>query len=385
MKKHYARFVLVVFLLVCPTLLGAEVGDTYRSDTSHTYILQKKFGGGHFGSVFQVRNLSTQEKHAAKFFVPEILEQSVLDTYSRISELQDQGRLTHLIRVYRPEVFAPIEAAQPGKVHVVRTEIGQGNLEKYETISFSLRHAKNAAARISCMVRAHDVMEDVLAGIVELKSAGLNHHDLNPRNILWTGGSYYKIADLDEVLPHGRRPRYNAFEARVAPLAYTLENYHFNDDNISDVHQLAQTLYKLLFGEYRLDLILKRQGVHSDVHSLRSELNQLRSLASFDADLGDDLDCFLGRYFANLSSVTDAERTAIVEVFAFLHAALRMDYELRADALSRLPFMREFKLGAWRLGSIRHAEQTGTVEGSETGLARCIVSIIKGVTDIFRK
>lgn len=337
---------IIALLLTCvyPLALGAvEPGDLVTSSSRHQYIVERRLGSGFFSQVWQVRDIRSGRRFAAKFFDKSKLKRRVLRTYERISELQARGWLNGLLRVYPPETFY-FEVASEEPAPVVRSELAESNVEKLEVEDFLLEKAVDDSDLLVRIRRASDLVHQVLRGIQEMKDSGINHHDLNPRNILLSHGTF-KIGDLDSIEPHGVRPAGAAWELFSAPIQYGLRGFSYSDKNLSDVYQLASTVYRLMLGHYRLQEILRDFPHTQDIQGLR-EFLQSHPTALLDEQTAQNLDRVRFRIMDNVPAARQEPYfSQIHELFDFLIAALKLDLLDRAYALSHLPIMREFNLG----------------------------------------
>ena len=214
MGFRWVRLSAVLFFSV--GALGAvEKGDIFKSSVGGRYILEERLGRGYFGTVWQVQNLDNKQRFAAKFFKKQKLKKKTLKTYSKIAFLQEVGHLPHLLRVYRPETFQLEASRSEDELPVVRTELAMASLENLES-ELRLEKAKTDWGRLERINDAWELLQSVLSGILEMKRLELNHHDLNPRNILYVKRQF-KIGDLDEVRDHGVRPNVAAWEGGNAP------------------------------------------------------------------------------------------------------------------------------------------------------------------------
>ncbi len=327
-----------VFLLWVLPLGATNPGDLFKSNSGRMYLAERILGEGFFSTVWQVQDLQTGERFAAKFFVKAKLQLSVLNTYEHVHRWQVSGRLRSLLKVYSPERFY----SSDGEEHpIVRSELAVTNVERSEAEYFSLAGARSDEDLANRMNRAMALLHRVIGGVREMKELALNHHDLNPRNLLWTEDSF-KIGDLDSIQEHGVAPKSFAWELYSAPLEYGARGFNYSDDNLSDLHQFANTLYKLLFGKYRLQEILEANSEFKSISELRAHLRSI-SRAQVDSNTSNRLLGLRDRFF-NFNEINGTPLMAAVDtVFLFLEAALKLDPNARGEALMNLRFMEGFE------------------------------------------
>lgn len=356
-RNFKLRRVLVSALLcalsIAPPARAVEVGEIFVSDSGETYSIEKRLGQGHFGSAWVVENPLTNERFAAKFFVTRRLKKITIETYKMIAKLQSEGKLKYLVQVHVPEKFAPVSAKQRHNSTVVRLALAQNNLEHLATTHFDLATASTLPAKLKRLRFAHRVMTDVLGGLLELRSLRLNHHDLNPRNILWTKDGA-RISDLDEIRKDGVRPSLAAHESHSSPLEYNNPDHPYDDAGTSDMHQIGNTLYRLLFGVYRMDETQSsyKAWCKDDVWVLRRLLFQegTEFLQKLDALFIRNLQARFDREFPDSRSLPSNDKKMLAEMLGFLSASMRYDYDYRGDALSRLEILKPFKFhSSWRM------------------------------------
>lgn len=346
MRIRFNYFTAFFLFFLTSQIYAVGIGDIYKSDLGATYEVEQYLGQGAFGTVWEIRDLKTQEHFAGKFFSNRTPKTSTLDAYGRIADLQAKGLLNNILRVYTPEVFS-LTKSKKGDTVVARSELAKSNVETLQKKNFLITNQVLELERAERVLHAYQLMHSVLRGILELKKAGLNHHDLNPRNIL-AMNTGYKIGDLDEVRDHGVAPRNKGWEDQSGPLEYDLPDFDYEDDNTSDMHQLGNALYTLLFGESRLQHLLNVNPQYQNVVQMRAALNTLKSLREFDVALSEEINEVKFKLFPN-NFYGRSRALNLEQVFEFLEASLKLDFEHRVDALARLPFLKDFKLDHWKL------------------------------------
>jgi len=316
------------------TVFAVEVGEVYQADGDQKFEIIEKLGQGSFGEVWKVKDPQSKRIYAVKFFSKGELDPRVAQIYRDIADLQNQGELSGLIRVFAPQDLWLNAKGERQPVTVVRFEIASSNLEARQQIQYSFLGTTSTDALVKKIVRVRRLLDEGVGALQQLRKYKINHHDLNPRNILQVTTDTFKFGDLDGIRPYGEPPPEQAWEGYLAPIEYSAVAYGYEDENLSDAFQFANTIYKLIFENYPLALLQSAANV-DDIWKLRRQLaGYEQARKGYDTFVKSSLAARKREILAKLGSGREDARQDLLHIFDFLERALKIDVQERAQALT---------------------------------------------------
>jgi serine/threonine protein kinase len=215
--------------------------------------LIRRIGRGGFGEVWLTKNEFTGIYQAVKLISTSDfdyldVELEALKVYSmKTYELQSE----YLLEIFNVNMendflyyFMPLSA-------------GVNNVDPsdpaWEPMTMESMIQKKLASRV--WFSWHDIvmiLQDVVAGVKELKKVGLNHGDIKPSNIL-----FYEATDSEHILS----PRYNPRIADIGLVSavgseikrgtnyYAAPTWYLESGGDPDMYGLAVSLYRLMTGQ----------------------------------------------------------------------------------------------------------------------------------------
>lgn len=142
------------------------------------FMIEKKLGGGRFGTVYKVQHNKTRAIYALKKVEKKILKDNMF-IEQFIQEVKIQSHMKHQNVM---ELYLVFDDAE--HVYMLMEYMPDGNL-------FSLLKKKTKFSE----KQASEIVKQIAKGLIYMQDLGIAHRDLKPENVVISNG-VYKICDF---------------------------------------------------------------------------------------------------------------------------------------------------------------------------------------------